>query len=124
MARIISEEKLRCALIDRLTTNEFAHFGSVTGPGRSGAVAAVYASHILKIPFIPFGANPPIGLGPLLIIDTATQSGKTLRKAAQKYKNFENFTLAIFSEPPRVRFYYEFPFLSEPEYQLEETDAA
>ena len=29
--------------------------GAVVGPGRSGAVASVYASHILGIPFIPYG---------------------------------------------------------------------
>lgn len=27
---------------------------AVTGPGRSGAVASVYASHILGLPFIPY----------------------------------------------------------------------
>lgn len=113
MTRIISEGEFREAIVERLSLPEFQPFGCVTGPGRSGAVAAVYASHILKIPFIPFGANPPLGLGPLLIIDTATQSGRTLRKATQKYKNFENFAVAIFSEPPRVIFWYENPILPQ-----------
>lgn len=81
--------------------------GCVTGPGRSGAVAAVYASHILRIPFIPYKCPAPTKLGPLLIIDTATESGATLRKAERVYRYANPIILAIYEEPPRVYFWYE-----------------
>lgn len=79
---------------------------SVTGPGRSGAIASVYASHILKVPFIPYGQNVPENIRPLLIIDTAKKSGETLRKAQRKYGQ-NVITLNIYDEPPRVKFWYE-----------------
>ena len=53
---------------------------------RSGAVAAVYASHMLHVPFIPYGQKHPQHLGRLLIVDTARESGATLRKAERKYE--------------------------------------
>lgn len=46
-------------------------------------MAAVYASHILGVPFIPYGSKAPAHLGSLLIIDTAMESGATLRKAGR-----------------------------------------
>lgn len=81
--------------------------GSVTGPGRSGAIASVYASHLLSIPFIPYGNTMPNSLGKVLIIDTATKSGRTLRKADRKYKDYDTIIMAIYNEPPRVAFWYE-----------------
>ena len=81
--------------------------GAVTGPGRSGAVAAVYASHILGVPFIPFGQPSPPELGRMLIVDTAIQSGRTLRKAAGKYGEANPHILAVYAEPPRITFWYE-----------------
>lgn len=81
--------------------------GAVTGPGRSGAVAAVYASHILGVPFIPFGQKHPQHLGRLLIIDTARESGATLRKATRKYEGTTPLVIACYEEPPRVAFWYE-----------------
>jgi hypothetical protein len=81
--------------------------GSVTGPGRSGAVAAVYASHILGVPFIPYGQPAPISLGRILVIDTAIESGTTLRKAGRRYAEGNPIMLACYHEPPRVRFWYE-----------------
>ena len=102
--RIVSEdefaERIRATLIG-LTA------GSVTGPGRSGAIAAVYASHILHVPFIPFGRKAPVELGRLLIIDTATESGATLRKATRLYAAHTPLVMAIYQEPPRVAFWYE-----------------
>lgn len=78
----------------------------VTGPGRSGAVASVYASHAMRIPWIPYGERCPDEIRPLLIIDTAAKSGATLRKAQRKYGG-ESIAIALFQEPPRVRFWYE-----------------
>lgn len=81
--------------------------GAVTGPGRSGAVAAVYASHILGVPFIPYKATAPVNLGRLLIVDTARESGKTLRKAESYYRDAKPVVVAVYEEPPRVMFWYE-----------------
>lgn len=80
----------------------------VVGPGRSGAVAAVYASHILRIPFIPYGQAIPNGWR-VLIVDTAVESGATIRKAARKYDYANPFVCYAFAEPPRVAFWYEAP---------------
>ena len=81
--------------------------GWVTGPGRSGAIAAVYASHILAIPFVPCGSPGPADLGRVLIIDTARQSGRTLRKAAKRYEAADPLVIWCYDEPPRVAFWYE-----------------
>jgi hypothetical protein len=104
MTRVVSELEFRTRLQTALRSAEYTWVGAVTGPGRSGAVAAVYASHILRVPFIPFGAKAP-DHGTLLIVDTASQSGRTLRKSARRYPG--SLTLAVFNEPPRVMFWYE-----------------
>lgn len=48
--RIVSEHEFAERLRSLLTDPLFGEAGWVTGPGRSGAVASVYASHILGIP--------------------------------------------------------------------------
>ena len=110
--RVVGEEEFRRELaLALLTDDAVADVGSVTDPGRSGAIAAVYASHILGVPFIPYGSKAPLQLGRLLIIDTATESGKTLRKAARKYENATPLVLAVYDEKDpavgRVAFWYE-----------------
>lgn len=100
--KIINEPEFAIAIKEKLKLIEA---DCVTGPGRSGAVAAVYASHILSIPFIPYGQKHPEGLEKMLIIDTATETGKTLRKAAKKYK--DSIVISVYQEPPRVAFWYE-----------------
>jgi len=105
--RIITEEEFNERINAVLSDPSFNEVGSVTGPGRSGAVAAVYASHILGVPFIPFKANAPWHLGKLLIIDTAMESGATMRKAERFYKEFDVVSMALWHEPPRVAFWYE-----------------
>jgi hypothetical protein len=108
--RIVSEEEFARELHAALVAHPaFDEFGSVTGPGRSGAVAAVYASHILRIPFIPFGSVAPLHLGPLLIVDTAMQTGRTIRKAVKRYEYDKPYTVVVYDEPPRVAFWYEAP---------------
>lgn len=103
--RIISEQEFSIKLRFLLSKTDVSSIGAVTGPGRSGAVAAIYTSHILGVPFIPYGQKHPENLGKLLVIDTATESGKTLRKAGRKYK--DSLVLAVYHEPPRVAFWYE-----------------
>ncbi|EYR81822.1 hypothetical protein [Shinella sp. DD12] len=104
--RIISESEF-AARIRALLADTRPNVGSVTGPGRSGAIAAVYASHILGVPFIPYGSKVPTHLGSLLIIDTAMESGATLRKAERRYAEASPVVLACYEEPPRVAFWYE-----------------
>lgn len=81
--------------------------GAVLGPGRSGAIAAAYASHMLHVPFLPYGAAVPTHLGRLLIVDTARETGRTLRKCARRYDYADPVVAVAFEEPPRVAFWYE-----------------
>ncbi|BBB99718.1 hypothetical protein [Bradyrhizobium elkanii] len=107
--RIVSEAEFAQRIRTVLFNKRVEHVGCVTGPGRSGAVAAVYASHILGIPFIPFGANVPDKLE-LLLIDTARESGRTLRKSASWYTKKMGrapTVIAVYEEPPRIAFWYE-----------------
>lgn len=105
---VISEPEFRMKILTRLG-DRFQGCGCVTGPGRSGAIAAVYASHILRIPFIPYKQVPPETLGKLLIIDTAMETGATIRKAEAWYRNKGVNTQleVLYHEPPRVVFWYE-----------------
>lgn len=105
--RIVTEPEFHARLVEILASLPAADIGSVTGPGRSGAVAAVYASHLFGVPFIPFGSRCPTHLGRLLIIDTARESGATLRKADRRYSYARPIVVACFEEPPRVAFWYE-----------------
>jgi hypothetical protein len=45
----------------------------------------------------------------VLIIDTARESGRTLRKAERLYSDHNPIVIACFEEPPRVAFWYEAP---------------
>lgn len=107
-------ERVRTLLDDR----QYDCIGSVTGPGRSGAIAAVYASHILRVPFITYGGTPPWRHGKLLIIDTAIESGATMARAVRRYGAERTLTLACYTEPPRVMFWYESP---KPQHYRHET---
>jgi adenine/guanine phosphoribosyltransferase-like PRPP-binding protein len=98
---LITESEFRAELIGKLH-NCFGLYDYVTGPGRSGAIAAVYASHYLGIPFVPYRHKSH---GTALIVDTAMQSGRTIRKAQRLYGNAD--AIVMFHEPPRVRFWYE-----------------
>ena len=99
----IQEETFRQTCYQALSTYQ-GKVKSVTGPGRSGVIAAVYASHFLGIPFIPLLSKK--FLHPILIIDTAIYSGRTLRKTQRKIG--AEYALAIFQEPPIIKFWYEY----------------
>lgn len=80
----VSEHHFRETFYKRLDgVMEEGHpkFDFVTGPGRSGAVAAVYASHYLGLPFIPHKAGNYAKFNHCLIVDTAIYTGKTMRKS-------------------------------------------
>ena len=105
--RLITEHEFSIRMHEILKDEEAIKCACVTGPGRSGAIASVYASHILGIPFFPYGCFPPESLGRLLIVDTASESGKTIRKAHKRYKDFNPAVWIGYQEPPRVYFWYE-----------------
>ena len=105
--RRISESEFHNRLVEVLSGLPKREIGSVTGPGRSGAIAAAYASHKLGVPFVAFGSSCPKHLGRLLIIDTARKSGETLRKAGRRYSAFDPIIVACYDEPPRLSFWYE-----------------
>ena len=115
--RIVSEAEFN-SRIRLLLSAVNDNVGAVTGPGRSGAVAAVYASHLLGVPFIPFGQKHPSHLGRLLIVDTARQSGATMRKAERRYACETPLSLVCYEEPPRVAFWYE---ATKPQHYKHET---
>jgi adenine/guanine phosphoribosyltransferase-like PRPP-binding protein len=102
MAIIITEEEFRERLTTVLKPYKNKGFKCVTGHGRSGAIAAVYTSHFLGIPFIPYGLKAP--LSPILLVDTAIWRGRTKRKMIAKYNS--EF-IAFYNEPPLVKFWYE-----------------
>lgn len=113
MSRIVQPDEFYDRLVAVLR-HAVGQFGSVMGPGRSGALASVYASHLLGIPWLPYKRQRvPLVLWPTLIIDTATMSGRTLRKAARKILG-PSETLALFQEPPRLRFWFESPVCQRP----------
>lgn len=110
LVTVISEPEFNLALRELLSTISTDDFpGWVTGPGRSGAIAAVYTSHLLGIPFLPFGQFADEKLGRVLLIDTARETGQTLRKAERKYETRNPLVLCVYEEPPRVAFWYEAP---------------
>lgn len=107
IVRIITEPEFKAALIANL--DQWCDLGAydfVTGPGRSGAICAVYVSHLVGLPFVPFKHKPPT-LKSVIVCDTARESGATMRKALRFYKDYYPAELVVFEEPPRVAFWYE-----------------
>jgi adenine/guanine phosphoribosyltransferase-like PRPP-binding protein len=91
----------------------------VTGPGRSGAVAAVYASYALSAPYIPHSTRPAEPGETMLVIDTVSMSGRTIRKAASRWKRlgYEVEALVLYSSPTiRHHFWYENLAIDVPEH--------
>ncbi len=101
----------------RKVSRDFVKPQFVTGPGRSGAIAAVYYSHLAGVPFIPWGQYPEmphtVFSENFLVIDTSSMSGKTLRKAVSKYeaRGYNAFGIAVFDVPGvHNKFWYEADF--------------
>lgn len=80
---IVTEAEFK-ALIQEIYTDIPSDVEWVTGPGRSGAIAAVYVSYAFGLPFIPY-----CSLGPAhkrgLIIDMQPLSSLVRRKAEKRY---------------------------------------
>lgn len=102
--RIISEAEFAAAITAAVSLYPEAR--SVVGPERSGQVAAVYASHHLGVPWLPPSIPTiPEPLRPVLVVDTATWSGRSVRRLARRFRT--DLVAVAFAEPPRVRFWYE-----------------
>jgi adenine/guanine phosphoribosyltransferase-like PRPP-binding protein len=71
----------------KLDDVSYMEFDYVTGPGRSGAIASVYASHYLGIPFKPHKAGKVNAGDKVLIVDTVEYTGSTLRKSKSWHEN-------------------------------------
>ena len=104
---LVSEPEFKEAITQALEAHRNQGYQFVTGPGRSGAIAAVYASYILKIPFVPHKSNLPVGSNKILVVDTAEYSGRTIRKAVSHYQRLGNIceSLTVFKE-----FKYDFSY--------------
>ena len=103
--RTYTEPEFSQLIKEKLKSVESLGIKSVSGPGRSGAIAAVYASYILKIPFIYYGQTVPVDLRPHLVIDTAKMSGRTLKRAALRMR--AQYMLAVIEEKSHEHFWYE-----------------
>lgn len=105
---IVSEPEFSTMVAEALKDVEKPDF--IVGPGRSGAIAAVYASYRLHRPFVPFGhPGGPEG-SKVLVIDTVSMSGRTIRKAAARYERMGYVVMALTVVPrnqKRHHFWYE-----------------
>lgn len=102
---IVEEEQFSKVFCDKLSKLQ-KRYDYVTGPGRSGAIASVYASHFLGIPFVPY-KHKIEGKIPL-IVDTAMMTGETLRKASRFYNDADYlFAFDESIDKIHIRFWYE-----------------
>lgn len=109
MRKQISEPEFRDALWIALDAVSPKKYDFIIGPGRSGAIAAAYASHMHGIPFAAWDSNIPAA-SRVLIIDTAAQTGKTIRKAYRRYTRLGHKvkSVAVYSCPKtHFVFWYE-----------------
>ena len=116
----VSEEQFRKAITIWTAGIGPNDFDFVLGAGRSGAIAAVYASHLTGIPFVAWNNRLPEN-SKVLIIDTAKQSGKTLRRAVARYNKLghEAVSLPIYEcDNTHFIFWYERDYTPNPNKQL------
>jgi hypothetical protein len=105
---LISHEDFLSVFTEKLNGID-KQYKAVTGPGRSGAIVAVYTSHYLHIPFVPHKAmNDFVNLSPLLIIDTVEYTGSTLRKAKSWYEKRGVDADTLFLLKEKRGMYYKF----------------
>lgn len=103
----INESEWRSAFIASISGIDPDAFDFVTGPGRSGAVASVYASHYLGIPYKPHKAGNYDKDASVLIVDTVEYTGRTLRKAISWYQRKGLFVDTAFALKETRGHYYK-----------------
>ena len=105
MSQVIQEDGFQQRLRKTLSPL-LGQFTCVTGPGRSGAICAVYASYFLRIPYMPMGCNTA-PKAKVLVVDTVERTGRTLRKAARRYPDCT--AISVFGkQEDRHHFWYEY----------------
>lgn len=109
MTKYITEPEFAARIRDEAAWLAHAGYRWITGPGRSGSIAAVYMSHAAGIPHVPYGSPGPAGT-PGIVIDTATLTGATLRKAGRRYPTGKTIALYDERETGRIIFWYERDF--------------
>lgn len=107
MAKIyISETKFKNDLKNMLNEFDVTGLQFVAGPGRSGAIASVYVSHMSNLSFVPYKASGNVAYDKFLIVDTAAMTGRTIRQARNFYKGSR--MLVVYDNPDvRYVFWYE-----------------
>lgn len=107
MTRVyISESKFKSDLKLKLKNFDATGLNFVTGPGRSGAIASVYVSHMTSLSFVPYKTGGNFLYDKFLIVDTAAMSGRTIRQANNFYKGSK--MLVVYNDPEiRHVFWYE-----------------
>jgi hypothetical protein len=106
---LVSEEQFR-ARAHAVLLPLAGRYRSVVGPGRSGAVASVYASYLLGLRWLPPTMRAdqiPDDIRPVLVVDTAIHTGETMRRLARRVGAVA--PVALFAEPPICHFWYESP---------------
>ncbi len=103
----MSEPEWRAEFYKALDQVKGQSFTFVTAPGRSGAVAAVYASHYLGISFKPHKAGNYTEDKSVLIVDTVEYTGRTLRKAKSWYGKRGLMPTVIFGVKEARRQYFK-----------------
>lgn len=112
------QERIEEALADR-----HGKFAWVMGPGRSGAIAAIYASHILNIPWVPYGFLPR-AKGKGLLIDIAHTNALCLNRAVRRYRTRETETLLLFHTPDAIPvLWFQCPAISVKIFKREKEEA-
>ena len=112
--QFMSEQEWRRFFCDALEKLDKKDFSFVTGAGRSGAVASVYASHYLGIPFKPHKAGSYVTDNSVLIVDTVEYTGKTLRKAKKWYQKKGLIAETAFAIKEHKGHYYKMWYETNP----------
>lgn len=103
---MITEPEFVTQLRETLADPVYATVASVTGPGRSGAMASIYASQLLDIEYVPCGREPRTG-GPILLIDVADTTMYGLNKLAKRYKDYDQVLCLVFEVEKSVPMWFE-----------------
>lgn len=103
----MTEQEWRVKFYAALDDINAMKFDFVTGPGRSGAVAAVYASHYLGLPFKPHKAGNYDDDNAVLVVDTVEYTGKTMRKAVSWYHRKGLYAESRFAIKETRRHYFK-----------------
>lgn len=108
----ISETQFRLDMKSKLSHINIEELKFVTGPGRSGAIASVYVSHMTHLSFVPYKSGNFKETDKFLIVDTASMTGRTIRQANNYYQGSKY--MVVYDNPAiRHVFWYEMDYKGE-----------